>query len=337
EAVDNIVSALKVDPGTVVPEIRSLKLEAQALLTQGLYSHCRALLSRLPDTRAPLGDKDSQGLLAVGEALIKIDAGKHSWHILLTDILIALGSYEEAGAHLLKALHPAPPSEAARARLGLLRLKKGDVPAAAQDLQCLAEMDTHDLGFLLRLLEASERQSLTQAASQEARTLLDAGQPRQALGYCSLAVLAGSGSACHLRLRATCLAELREFGRALKDLDRVLREGAEDSDLPSQAEDFCSRGRLLLSLGDEEGAAGAFSQALKLAPTLAQGSLWEQPGRAPTACVFLHLGLRCLEEQRYAEAWTAAENGLLVDPDHSGLKRLKVRTRREASSGCRLH
>lgn len=176
-----------------------------------------------------------------------------------------------------------------------------------------------------------------QAAAQEASTLLTSGQPRQALGYCSLAVLAGGGRACHLRQRATCLAELQEFNRALGDLDLVLREGAGDRDLRMRVEDLCSRGRLLLSLGNKAGAAGAFAQALKLAPAPAQTSLWERPGRAPTAQVFLCHGQRCLEEQRYAEAWTAAESGLLVDPEHCGLKRLKARIRREAASGCRLH
>ncbi|PNI31429.1 TTC34 isoform 1 [Pan troglodytes] len=336
EAVDDTVSALKLGPGTVVPELRSLKPEAQALITQGLYSHCRALLSQLPDTGAPLEDKDTQGLLAVGEALIKIDSGQPHWHLLLADILMARGSYEEAGTHLEKALHPASTSEAARARLGLLRLKKGDVPGAARDLQSLAEVDAPDLSCLLHLLEASERQSLAQAAAQEAGTLLDAGQPRQALGYCSLSVLAGGSSACHLRLRATCLAELQEFGRALRDLDHVLQEALGDGDLPRRAEDFCRQGRLLLSLGDEAAAAGAFAQALKLAPTLAQNSLCKQPGRAPTARMFLLRGQCCLEEQRHAEAWTAVESGLLVDPDHRGLKRLKARIRREASSGCWL-
>lgn len=76
------------------------------------------------------------------------------------------GSYEEAGTHLEKALHPAPTSEAARARLGLLRLKKGDVPAAARDLQGLAEVDAPDLSCLLHLLEASERQSLAQVRKE---------------------------------------------------------------------------------------------------------------------------------------------------------------------------
>ncbi|XP_035163346.1 tetratricopeptide repeat protein 34 [Callithrix jacchus] len=336
EALDDFVSALKLGPETVVPELSSLKPEARALITQGLYSRCRALLSQLPDPGAPLEDKDSQGLLAVGEALIRIDAQQPHWHLLLADILTARGSYEEAGTHLQNTLHSAPASEAVQARLGLLRLKKGDVPGAARDLQGLAEVDAPDLSCLLHLLEASEQQSLAQAAAQEASTLLDTGQPGRALGYCSLSVLAGGGSASHLRLRATCLAELREFGRALRDLDCVLQEAAGDGDLPRRAEDFCCQGRLLLSLGDEAGATGAFAQALKLAPTLAQNSLCEQPGRDPTAHMFLLLGRCCLEEQRHAEAWTAAESGLLVDPNHRGLKRLKARIRREASSGCWL-
>ena len=176
-----------------------------------------------------------------------------------------------------------------------------------------------------------------QAAVQEADTLLNLGQPRQVLGYCSLAILAGGSSTCHLRRRATCLAELQEFSRALGDLDHVLREGSRDSDLQTQVEDFCSRGRLLLGLGDEAAAAGAFAQALHLAPTQAQSSLWERPGRAPAAHILLCQARCCLVEQRYSEAWTAAEAGLLLDPEHSGLKRLKARIRREASSGCRLH
>ncbi|XP_074233742.1 tetratricopeptide repeat protein 34 [Camelus bactrianus] len=337
EAVDDILSALELDPRTTVPEIRSLKPEAQALITQGLSSRCRAGLSQLLDTGPPLNHEDARGLLAAGEALIKIDAGQPSWHTLLADVLAAVGNFEEASARLQEALQHDSPSEAAQARRGLFRLKKGDVLAAARDLQCLAETDAQDLRFLLRLLDASERQSLTQAAAQEADTLLSSGQPGQALGYCSLAILAGGGGACHLRLRATCLAELQEFGRALKDLDHVLQEGSGDGDLQMQAEDLCSQGRLLLSVGDEARAAGAFAQALRLAPILAQSSLWARPGRAQTARVLLCRGQRCLEEQRYTEAWTAAEGGLLVDPEHGGLRRLKARIQREASSGCRLH
>lgn len=98
--MDDIFSALKLDPRTAVPEIRSLKPEAQALITQGLSSRCRALLSQLPDARARLSDGDIQGVLAAGEALIQIDAGQPSWYILLADVLTATGRHGLCGVSL---------------------------------------------------------------------------------------------------------------------------------------------------------------------------------------------------------------------------------------------
>lgn len=179
--------------------------------------------------------------------------------------------------------------------------------------------------------------SPSQTAAKEASSLLDLGNPGQALSYCSLAILAGGNNPYHLRLRVACLTQLQEYGRALRDLDWVLQQPAEDNDLPRRTEDFCTRGRLLLSLGDKNGAAEAFTQALALAPAQARSNLLEQPGRATTANVFLIHAQRCLEEQHFEEAWTAAQNGLLVDPRHSGLKKLKLRTRKVAASGCSLH
>lgn len=193
-----------------------------------------------------------------------------------------------------------------------------------------------ETGCAQRLTLSSFPVSPSQTAAKEASNLLDLGNPEQALSYCSLAILAGGSSPYHLRLRMACLTQLQEYDRALRDLDRVLYQPAEDSDMPRRTEDLCTRGRLLLSLGDEDGAAGAFTQALALAPAQAQSSLLEQPGRATTASVFLIHGQRCLEKQHFEEAWTAVQNGLLVDPSHSGLKKLKLRTRKEAASGCRL-
>ncbi|KAG8505479.1 Tetratricopeptide repeat protein 34 [Galemys pyrenaicus] len=337
EAGDDFLTALKLDPPAAVAEIRTLKPEARTLIAQGLSSRCRADLNQLLDAGARLGQEDAQGLRAAGEALVSIAAERRSQLLLLADVLTAAGSFEEAGARLQEALHPAPAPEAALARRGLLGLKKGHTQAAARDLQGLAETDPQDLGFLLRLLEPAERQGLAQVAAQEAGSLLECGRPGQALGYCSLAVLAGGGSAQHLRLRAACLAELEESERALGDLDRVLRERGPEGGSLARAEDLCSRGRLLLRLGDGAGAVGAFAEALRLAPGPTQASLWGRPGRAPTARVFLRHGQRCLEEGRLAEAWAAAQSGLLADPQHSGLQRLKARVRREASPGCRLH
>ncbi|XP_054994200.1 tetratricopeptide repeat protein 34, partial [Sorex araneus] len=337
EAVDDVLCALKLDPRAAVPELRALKPEVQALVTQGLSSRCRALLGRVKDASTTLSPDDARGLQAAAEALVSLDSGRCSGHILLADVLTVRGSYEEAGARLQAALHPCPPSEAARARRGLLQLKKGDAAAAARDLQGLAETDASDLGFLLGLLDAPERQSLAQAAAQEASSLLRSGQAGPALGYCSLAVLASADQAPHLRLRAACLAELQEFDRALGDLGLVLREGSGAGDASTRAEDFCSQGRLLLGLGDEAGAARAFVQGLQLAPLQARSSLDERPGRTTAARLLLGWGQRCLEEQRLAEAWAAVDAGLALDPSHGSLRGLRTRLRREAASGCQLH
>lgn len=150
-------------------------------------------------------------------------------------------------------------------------------------------------------------------------------------------MLASGAQAGHLRLRAACLAELQDFDRALGDLDLVLQEGPRAGDTSTRAEDFCNQGRMLLGLGDEVGAAGAFCQALKLAPLEAQSSLGERPGKATITRLLLDWGQQCLEEQRLAEAWAATEGGLTVDPTHPNLRGLKARVRREATSGCRLH
>lgn len=89
----DVLSALRLDPRAAVPELRSLKPEAQALIAQGLSSCCRGLLSRRLGPGAPLGDSDIQGLLAAGEALIEMDAGQPRGHLLLADVFMALGTW----------------------------------------------------------------------------------------------------------------------------------------------------------------------------------------------------------------------------------------------------
>lgn len=106
--MDDILSALQRGPSTAVPEIRSLKPEAQALITQGLSSRCRALLSQLRDTGARLSDKDTQSLLAAGTALIEIDAGQPGWHVLLADVLATVGRCQPRRGMWVPG--PAPPT-----------------------------------------------------------------------------------------------------------------------------------------------------------------------------------------------------------------------------------
>lgn len=92
-----MLSALKLDPGTVISEIHSLKPEVQLPLTQGLHSRCQVLLNQWLDAGGLLGEGDTQSLLAMGEALIRIDPAQPSWHLLLTDILTGLGMCVRAG------------------------------------------------------------------------------------------------------------------------------------------------------------------------------------------------------------------------------------------------
>ncbi|XP_020831310.1 tetratricopeptide repeat protein 34 [Phascolarctos cinereus] len=336
EAVDNIVSALTLDMAGVVPEILSLKQEAQVFITQGLYSHCRAGLNQLASDRSLPREETFEKLLAIGEALVKIDATNSSWRILLADVLILTGHYEKALEHLQEVLGPTPRSEPAQARLGFLQLKKRDTEAAIHNLQPLAGKDPKDLGFLLYLLDAKLRHSLSQAAAEEGNVLEKDQCPEKALGYYTLAVLASNGNPSYLRMRASCLSHLQDFSQALRDLDKVIQKHTAN-DLQTQVEDFCSRGRLFLGLLDEASAVEEFIRAFQLSPSLALHSVSAQPGPKPLAQMFHLAGQHCLEEQRYEDSWKVVQYGLLLDENSSDLKKLRGRIKREVSWGCSIH
>ncbi|XP_068934537.1 tetratricopeptide repeat protein 34 [Petaurus breviceps papuanus] len=336
EAVDNIVSALTLDMVGVVPEILSLKQEAQVFITQGLYSHCRAGLNQLASDRRLSREEPSKKLLAIGEALIKIDSTNPSWHILLADVLILTGCYEKALEHLQEVLGPTPRSEPAQARLGFLQLKKKDTAAAIHNLQPLAGKDAKDLGFLLHLLDTKQRHSLSQAAAEEGNALEKDQCPEKALGYYTLAVLGSNGNPRYLRLRASCLSHLQDFSGALRDLDKVIQKHTAN-DLQTQVEDFCSRGRCFLGLSDEASAVEEFIRAFQLSPSLALCSVSAQPGTKALAQMFHLAGQHCLEEQRYEDSWKVVEYGLLLDENSSDLKKLRGRVKREVSWGCSIH
>ncbi|XP_074162587.1 tetratricopeptide repeat protein 34 [Sminthopsis crassicaudata] len=336
EAVDSIISALTLDMAGVVPEILSLKQEAQVFITQGLYSHCRTGLNQLASDRSLPREEASEKLLAIGEALIKIDATNSSWRILLVDVLILTGCYEKALEQLQEVLIPTPRSEPAQARLGFLQLKKRELVAAIHNLEPLAGKDPKDLGFLLHLLDTKQRHSLSQAAAEEGNALGKDQCPEKALGYYTLAVLASNGNPRYLRLRAACLSHLQDFSRALRDLDKVIQKHTA-SDLQTQVEDFCSRGQMFLGLRDEASAVEEFIRAFQLSPSLALRSVSAQPGPKHLAQMFHVAGQHCLEEQRYEDSWKVIEYGLLLDENSSDLKKLRGRLKREISWGCSIH
>lgn len=89
EAVQDLISALKVEAGAVIPAILSLKPEAQGLVTGWLLQHGRATLSELMATK-DVPEETLRDLLTMAKALTKIcRAAQH--HIFYTDVLMANG------------------------------------------------------------------------------------------------------------------------------------------------------------------------------------------------------------------------------------------------------
>lgn len=90
EAVQDLISALKVEAGAVIPAILSLKPEAQGLVTEWLLQHGRAALTKLMATRDLPGGETLEELLTVAKALTKICKAAQN-HIFYTDVLMANG------------------------------------------------------------------------------------------------------------------------------------------------------------------------------------------------------------------------------------------------------
>lgn len=92
EAVQDLISALKVEAGVVIPAILSLKHEAQGLITQWLLQHGRTALIELVATKDFSKEETLRDLLVIAKALIKICKDAQH-HIFYTDVLIANGKF----------------------------------------------------------------------------------------------------------------------------------------------------------------------------------------------------------------------------------------------------
>ncbi|XP_002193349.6 tetratricopeptide repeat protein 34 [Taeniopygia guttata] len=333
EAVQDLISALKVEAGAVMPAILSLKPEARGLVTGWLLQHGRATLSELVATKDHPGEETLGDLLTMAKALTKIcRAAQH--HIFYTDVLMANGKHQEALKHLQEAFGHCPAEDFARARLAVLQLQSRNVAGAAAPLSALARRDEKDLAFLLNFVDTKQQQHLAQAAAQEGKVLMKGRDHQQALGYLSLAVLASRDSPRHLRRRAACLMHLRKYEKALKDMEKVL-QGHGSNSPKTQAGDHCCQGFLLLALAREEAAVQQYMQALQLDEPLALGTITECPGRESLTKTFHKIAQYNFEKQRYEEAWKITDYGLKIDKS-SELQKLKARLKREASS-CSIH
>ncbi|KFQ58266.1 Tetratricopeptide repeat protein 34, partial [Pelecanus crispus] len=333
EAVQDLISALKVEAGVVIPAILSLKHEAQGLITQWLLQHGRTALTDLVATNDLSKEETLRDLLMIAEALIKIckDA---QYHIFYTDVLIANGRYEEALDHLWEAFGHSLADDFASARLAVLQLKRRNVPAAAHSFSILAKKDERELGFLLNFVDTKQQQHLSQVAAQEGNVLVKEYHYEKALGYYTLAVLTSKDNQRYLRQRAACLTHLKKYGKALKDMEKVIQKHGCDS-LKTRVEDHCSTGHLLLSMSEEEAAVKQYIEALQLDESMALCSITNGPGSEILTKTFHKIAQCNFEMQHYEEAWKITDYGLKIDKS-TELKKLKTRLKREASS-CSIH
>ncbi|XP_039246799.1 tetratricopeptide repeat protein 34 [Pipra filicauda] len=333
EAVQDLISALKVEAGAVIPAILSLKGEAQELLTGWLLQHGRAALTQLVATRDTSKGETLRDLLVIARALIRICKAAQ-YHVFYTDVLIASGRCEEALTHLQAAFGHCPTEDSARARLAVLQLKRSNVAGAAHSLSALAQRDERELEFLLSFVDTKQQQQLAQVAAQQGQVLLEGQQYEKALGFLSLAVVAGGACPRSLRRRAKCLGLLGQHQRALADMDAVI-QGHGGHSPRTRARDLCSRGLLLLAMGQEEAAVQQYMQALRLDRPAALGSIAERPGSQALARAFHSTARHSLRTRRYREAWEVTDYGLQIDKNPE-LQRLRMRLKREAS-GCSIH
>ncbi|XP_039420072.1 tetratricopeptide repeat protein 34 [Corvus cornix cornix] len=333
EAVQDLISALKVEAGAVIPAILSLKPEAQGLVTGWLLQHGRAALTELVATKDLPGEETLGDLLTMAKALTKIcKAAQH--HIFYADVLMANGRHQEALKHLQEAFGHCPAEDFARARLAVLQLQNRNVAEAAAQLSTLARRDEKDLAFLLNFVDTKQQQHLAQAAAQEGKVLMRGHHYEEALGYLSLAVLASRDSPRYLRRRAACLMHLKKYERALKDMEKVI-QGHGCNSPKTQAGDHCCQGFLLLALAEEEAAVQHYTEALQLDEPLALGTITNCPGRHTLTKTFHKVAQNNFEKQRYEEAWKITDYGLKIDKS-TELQKLRARLKREASS-CSIH
>lgn len=106
----DLTSALRANPAVAVPEILSLKEEAQVLIHQWLYDHCRTRLSEFIATKEPPVGDTLKDLAVAGALLVKIKSKDTESHMLYVDLLAADGKrtfkYLGVPSHYLALLSP---------------------------------------------------------------------------------------------------------------------------------------------------------------------------------------------------------------------------------------
>ncbi|XP_072100954.1 tetratricopeptide repeat protein 34 [Mobula birostris] len=335
EAVEDIAAALQTSQELALQEISSLKHEAQNLICSWLYDHCVNALTGIVDAKEKIFTEEHVNLPTIGQSLLLINGKNSTWHIMYIDILIAKEMYEDASKHLQENFGQPPSDIAAMSRYALIQMKMKNAHHAVENLSILAEKRNKDLEFLIKFLDNKQLQTVVQIASQEAIALAKGNQEEKALKYYTLAVLASKNKAKYIRLRAICLTKLKQYERALEDLQEVIKRSI-NKNSADLVEDYCFMGHIqLLALKNDE-ACKNYIKALQLDKSLALTSISSKPGQASLSQHFQQSALRYFEQQLYEEAWNLAEYGLIIDESSTELKKLRTRIKREASR-CIVH
>ncbi|XP_042334561.1 tetratricopeptide repeat protein 34 [Sceloporus undulatus] len=333
EAVRDLTAAIKADPVLAVAEILSLKPQAQALIHRCLFSHCRDALSEHDACKEPCRGETLKDCAIVAESLVKINSKDTKSHILYVDLLAADGRHKEALTYLEETFGERVPDDATNLRFGLLHAKERNMTSAAHVLASLATQNYEELGYLLNFLDLKQRENLAQVASKEGNALAKKQCHAKAVGYYSLAILASKSNPRYLRQRAACLAYLKDYKAALKDMSIVQNHG---TNAPrTRVKDYCFQGHMLLSISEEELAVGQYMKAFELEESLTLANIPTGHDRERLSKAFLKTAESCFAMSHYEDAWKTTEYGLMVDPDNHELKKLRTRIKREAC-GCRV-
>ncbi|KAG8434194.1 hypothetical protein GDO86_012534 [Hymenochirus boettgeri] len=335
EAVHDIRLAIKADVSYAIQEIHALKPEAQLLITEWLYNHCRTALTELLTAINNLqSDPDFSELEIIAKALINVDKKANS-HILYIDILIAKEEHDKALNHLRKSFGDGAIDESVKGRYGVLHVKCRNLLAAAQELCTLTRNNPVELEMLVKFMDKRQRQGLSQISGQEGISFFDENQLEKAIDYFSLAVISSNNNPKYLRHRAMALSQLKDYKNAILDMDKAIqRHGSHDQKV--QAEDYCSKGNIMLLASEEEEATRQYMKAICIESSSALGSINSMPGRVKLAQIFSQIANKYFEQRLFEESWKITECGLLIDENNHELKRIKARIKREAS-GCSVH
>ncbi|KAI8503111.1 Tetratricopeptide repeat-containing protein [Branchiostoma belcheri] len=330
EAVEDFLAALRKDSEAARTQIILLQQQMRLLLLYWLHLHATDAMSG--GTTRGLEDA-----VLIGRLLISINADVAAWQLLYADALIIQGDLNQAFLHLNRVLQLTPDDRSVLARRGLIYVKKGNYQLAASELSPLAELDTEGLEFVLKALDADQRDSLVKVSLKKAEVLTGLNDHEQALCYLTLAVAASQSSdADVLRQRTKCLSRLQQYDQALQDINLVIKMNNANKNA-SQVSDYCWRGYINLLRNKEHPAVVDYVLAFKTDRQKTVSLVTSRPGKTTLAQVFHRYAEHQYTRGKTEDTIAVCQLGLLLDGTNENLRSLKMKaTKDQAHTQCTI-